>query len=40
VPEVIIPLEGLHRFHPPVTAGLDDEIAHLLQPWVFQPPPG
>jgi N-acetylglucosamine malate deacetylase 2 len=38
VPEVIIPLEGLHRIHPPVTAGLDDEIAHLLQPWKFQTP--
>jgi LmbE family N-acetylglucosaminyl deacetylase len=38
VPEVIIPLEGLHRIRPPVTAGLDDEIARLLQPWRFQPP--
>lgn len=37
VPEVIIPLEGLHRILPPVAAGLDDEIARLLRPWMYQP---
>ncbi len=37
VPEVIIPLEGLHRILPPVKDGLDDEVARLLKPWVFQP---
>lgn len=39
VPEVIISLEGLHRILPPVTGGLDDEIARLLRPWVYVPPP-
>jgi len=37
VPEVIIPLEGLHRILPPVTDRLDDEITRLLQPWVYEP---
>jgi LmbE family N-acetylglucosaminyl deacetylase len=36
--EVIIPLEGMHRILPPATDGLDDEIARLLQPWVFASP--
>ncbi len=37
VPDIIIPLEGLHRIHPPVTTGLEDEIACLLQPWMHLP---
>jgi LmbE family N-acetylglucosaminyl deacetylase len=37
IPEVIIPLEGLHRVLPPVSGELDDEIARLLRPWVHKP---
>ena len=37
VPEVIIPLEGLHRVLPPVDGEPHDAIAHLLQPWIYEP---
>jgi hypothetical protein len=36
VPEVIIPLEGLHRAYPKVTGSADDELARMLEPWVVK----
>ena len=36
VPEVIIPLEGMHRVLPPVSGRLEDALARALQPWVVE----
>ncbi len=36
VPEVMIPLEGLHRTIPPAEGALDDGITRALQPYLYK----
>jgi LmbE family N-acetylglucosaminyl deacetylase len=35
VPEVIMPVEGLHRVYPPANGAVDDAVADMLKPWLL-----
>jgi hypothetical protein len=36
VPEVILPVESLHRVHPPAEGQVDDALARILEPWIVK----